>query len=114
MPDGCVDVMPPPPTLVAVPVRAAQAGGPVPPVWHAPLLPAAWNVSTDAPVLEVPITIVPVPDGLLPGSTTVTSTVNVCPVSLITKPDVGDRSRLGTTAPTSTIGAPVMLKALLV
>src|SRR3954452_4215525 len=99
----------PPVRLVAV-----HVGAPVQFVMHVPLLPAVWNVRTEAPVLVVPTTIVPAPLALLPGSVTVTSTVSERPVSRMMKPAVGDSSRLGTTAPTSRIGDPVMLKALLV
>ena len=81
---------------------------------QAALLPAVWKASGDAPVLVLPMTMVPAPLALLPGSTTVTSTVNVRPVSPMMKPDVGVRARSGTTLPTVMSGAPVTLNAVLV
>src|SRR4051812_42879774 len=99
----------PAPTLVAV-----QGSAPVQLVTQAALLPAVWKVNGDVPVLVVPMAIVPVPPALLPGSPIVTSTVNVRPLSLMTKPGVGAKTRSGATAPTVMTGVPVTLNALLV
>ncbi len=108
VPEEWVNVMPP------VRLVAVQVGAPVQLVMHVPLLPAVWKASAVVPVLVVPMTIVPAPLGLLPGSTTVTSTVNDRPVSLMMKPDAGAKTRSGTTLPTAIAGAPVTLNELLV
>src|SRR5207237_10539451 len=98
--------------LVAVTLAAVQVGAPVQLVMQLPLLPAVWNVRTELPVLVVPMANVPVPPALLPGSSTVTSTVYERPVSLMMKPGVGARAREGTMLPPARRSAPALSNGL--